>query len=384
MNIIVVNTQPVPSSGSGAASVNRILSYAKGLIMNGDVVKILSTSTYVDDCWHEYDNVPVRHLGGTPKENVFGLIGFIKTSFRLIHALSGEKKDVVLFVTSNYFLIILLELYCKFSGTKIVNEKSEYPFVVMSNSRIRRFLSPLYTNTAYKMLDGMVLMTRPLMDYYKTKVGKNCQLLEMPMTVDAERFDIAKVETEYGNYIAYCGNMAGNKDGVINLISSFNIASSSIGNVKLLLIGGSSSQHDWEMIEEAVRDTHNNNIILFGKAERGQIPVLLKNAKALALARPSSLQSTGGFPTKLGEYLATGNPVVVTKVGDIPLYLNEKNAYMVEPDNIVLFAKAIEAIFSDYKTAIEIGSRGRELAKTVFSSKEQSRRLHDFLLSING
>ena len=41
----------------------------------------------------------------------------------------------------------------------------------------------------------------------------------------------------------------------------------------------------------------------------------------LVLARPDNIQAKGGFPTKLGEYLATGNPVVVTKVGEIPNYL---------------------------------------------------------------
>ncbi len=182
--------------------------------------------------------------------------------------------------------------------------------------------------------------------------------------------------------IATNGNMAGNKDGVINLIRAFDKASTQIGDVKLVLIGGSSSEEDWNLIVNAVNGTNNNKIILYGKANREHIPSLLKNAKALALARPNSLQSTGGFPTKLGEYLATGNPVVVTAVGDIPLYLNETNAFIVEPDNIDSFSSAIERVFSNYEQALAIGEKGRELARTVFSSVEQSKRLNNFLLSI--
>ena len=59
------------------------------------------------------------------------------------------------------------------------------------------------------------------------------------------------------------------------------------------------------------------------------MPKYLCNAKLLALARPDSIQAQGGFPTKLGEYLATGRPVVVTKVGEIPDYLEDGvNAFL--------------------------------------------------------
>ena len=54
-----------------------------------------------------------------------------------------------------------------------------------------------------------------------------------------------------------------------------------------------------------------------------EVPQLLMDSEVLALDRPNSIQAQCGFPTKLGEYLLTGNPVVVTKVGDIPLFLED-------------------------------------------------------------
>lgn len=62
------------------------------------------------------------------------------------------------------------------------------------------------------------------------------------------------------------------------------------------------------------------------------MPQMLKNAEALVLDRPNSLQAQYGFPTKLGEYLLTGNPVVVTKVGDIPLYLKDGVSALLSED----------------------------------------------------
>lgn len=368
MRIAIINTLSVPS---GNASVNRFLGYGKELARLGVEVDVL-TSARCEDC--EIDGVIVTSCGNG--SSMFGALRRITKRVR-----KGEY-DAAILISNSLLLIYPLCLACKLGNVKFLQEKSEFPFVLMKKGFVHKLYAKFYVNTTYRLFDGLIVMTKPLMDYFKDKVRKGCKLLEMPMTVDTERFAIEKTDSEYGNYIAYCGNMAGNKDGVLNLIEAFNIASPKIGDVKLLLIGGSSNQEDWDRIVETVKQTGNQNIVMFGKATREQMPALLKNAKALALARPSSLQSTGGFPTKLGEYLATGNPVIVTAVGDIPQYLNETNAFVVKADDNYMFAAAIEKVFADYEQAVEIGKRGQDLAQTVFSSKEQSKRLYKYLENV--
>lgn len=102
----------------------------------------------------------------------------------------------------------------------------------------------------------------------------------------------------------------------------------------------------------------------------------------MALARPTSLQSTGGFPTKLGEYLSTGNPVVVTAVGDIPKYLNRDNSFIVEPDNNEKFAEEIISIWRNYSEAKKIGEKGKKIVEGVFDYRVQTKRLHQFINSL--
>ena len=368
MNIAIVNTLPVPS---GNASVNRFLGYGKELVRLDNNVDVL-TSANCNDCI--IDGLNIISCGR--RTTMLGALRGILSRIR------KQKYNVVILISNSLLLIYPLWFICKLYGVKFIQEKSEYPFVLMKKGFLTRLYAKFYVNTTYKLFDGLIVMTNTLMDYFKKKIKKKCRLFNMPMTVDTERFNIEKTHSEYGDYIAYCGNMAGNKDGVLNLIEAFNKASVKLGNVTLLLIGGSTSQGDWDKIETEVKGTQNPHIIMFGRATREQMPALLKNAKALALARPSSLQSTGGFPTKLGEYLATGNPVVVTSVGDIPNYLNDSNSFLVTPDNNDLFADALERVFSNYEQALKIGERGRKLALSVFSSKEQAKRLNDYLISV--
>lgn len=368
MKIALINTLPVPS---GNASVNRFLGYGKELVRSGAEIDVL-TSARCEDCVIEGVNI----FSYGKDTSMFGAL------MKITKRVRKGGYDVAILVSNSLFLIYPVWLACKRGKVKLLQEKSEFPFVLMKKGFMKKLYAKYYVKTTYRLFDGLIVMTKPLMEYFRDKVRKDCRLFEMPMTVDTERFAIEKTNSEYGEYIAYCGNMAGNKDGVLNLIEAFNLASHNIGDVKLLLIGGSSNQDDWNRIVETVKQSSNPGIVMFGKATREQMPVLLKNANALALARPSSLQSTGGFPTKLGEYLATGNPVIVTAVGDIPQYLNEKNAFVVKPDDNDLFAAAIEKVFADYEQAVEIGKRGQELAQTVFSSKEQSKRLFNYLKSV--
>ncbi len=370
MRIIIINTLPIPS---GNASVNRLLSYAKELVTSGDDVTVLSSGKSEEKA---------GMIDGVKYKN-YGYKGLMKALLAIIKALKREKPDVTILVSNSLLLIYPIWFICKTSGIKLLQEKSEFPFVLQNTTLLGKMLAKLYVNTTYKLFDGLIVMTKPLMDYFQDKVRRNAKLFEMPMTVDTDRFAIVKTDSEFGDYIAYCGNMAGNKDGVINLIEAFDIASSHISSeVKLLLIGGSTNQDDWDSIVTTVKQTENERILLFGKATREQMPSLLKNAKALALARPSSLQSTGGFPTKLGEYLSTGNPVIVTKVGDIPHYLSENNAFLVEPDDNQAFADAIVRVFADYEKALEIGARGKEVALSVFNAKVQTKKLNDFIQAL--
>lgn len=382
LNILIVNTQPIPSFGAGAASVNRILSYTKGLIKEGQNVRILSTGVGKDQCWHDYEGVPVKHLGRKSASSIIKILNYLLVAFHLICSLTKIKKDVVLFATSNYPLILLLEVYCKISRTKIVNERGEFPFVLMNKTKFNKYFAPIYVNTAYKLLDGMIVMTNPLLEFFQPKASKKCKFLLVPMTVDVNRFleSESLIDNPYGNYIAYCGNMGGSKDGVPNLLKSFSIVEKRGYDLSLLLIGGTNRQQQLDSLVELNNKLGNRRVFFFGRAEREKMPSLLKGAKILALARPSGLRSTGGFPTKLGEYLSTGNPVLVTSVGDIPQFLKDReNAYVVPPDNIETFADAICYIWDHYSEAQQIGLKGQELAKTVFNGDFQAKRIVDFL-----
>lgn len=369
MKIAIVNTLPVPS---GNASVNRFLAYGKELVKLGVNVDVL-TSAQCDNC--EVDGINVISCG-----NGHSMFSALR---RITKTIKKGKYNIVILISNSLLLIYPLWFACKRCGIKLLQEKSEFPFVLMKKGFLQKLYAKFYVNTTYKLFDGLIVMTKPLMEYFKTKVRKNCRLFEMPMSVDTDRFiNIQNSENKIGGYLAYCGNLSNKKDGVLNLIEAFSMVEPLFPQIKLVLIGGTSNNEDMGFYKDAVAKYDLKNVIFYGGVSRDEMPSLLINAKALLLARPSSLQSTGGFPTKLGEYLATGNPVVVTAVGDIPLYLNETNSFIVRPDDNNAFAEQILAILNNETKAIEVGQKGKELAMTVFNAKIQSQKLYKYLESL--
>lgn len=370
----MISTMPFPS---GNASINRIITYAKGLSELGESVDVV-TSASGSRAWNTYDGFRYRSLTKSLGNKILELILSI---FALIALLLKNKEGyrVVILVSNSLLMIYPLFLLLKIKGIKFLQEKSEFPFVLKRKDFLGVLYAKFYVGTTYKLFDGLIIMTTPLLDYFKDKVRKNALLFLMPMTVDSSRFSDVKKDPSVDQYIAYCGDIGGNKDGVENLISSFNLLKNKYSNWKLIIIGGSTVAEE-EKIKEYARKLDIPNIVFQGRVQRDEIPQLLVNAKILVLARPNSLQSTGGFPTKLGEYLSTGNPVIVTKVGEIPNYLTDNdNAFLVDPDNIQEFASRIEFVIDNYEEAKKVGLEGKKLALTQFNYKYQSQRLQTFL-----
>jgi glycosyltransferase involved in cell wall biosynthesis len=113
------------------------------------------------------------------------------------------------------------------------------------------------------------------------------------------------------------------------------------------------------------------------------MPQLLGNADILVVSKPDNLQNSANFPIKIGEYLSTGVPVVVTSVGEIPKFIiDRESGFLALPNNVESFYIKMYEVLSDYERAKQIGINGRKLAQKVFDYKIQSREMIEFINEI--
>ena len=391
-SIVYITTITLPQKGM--ASANRMLSISRGLVERGHEVQILTLRS--DDGKKEVfevDGVRCHSLtNGNENDScirkIFCLLQFI---FKTTGFLFVNKKRIDCVIVYAYFIPLLFSVYASTRLARIpsIREECEYPSCLTGSARnktgfMQQLRGFIELRVEPRLYDGMIVMTRTLITFLMPRVRRNCVLAHVPMTVDMNRFSYSVTESMFEfDYIAYCGDMSNNKDGVEDLINAFSLISEEYSELRLVLVG-KAVESDMKRLKKIAKQSPSGDKILFtGMIARHEIPGLLKNAKILAVTRPENLQAAGGFPTKLGEYLSTAQPVVVTKVGEIPDYLeNHENAYLAEPDNPASVASCFREVLDNYDQALLVGRRGQEVAQRAFNYHVQAGLVEDLICRV--
>ena len=392
INLVIYTNEPVPI---GMAATNRILSYSSGLVKIGNNVKIFSSKPGFNSIYHstkgKFEDVKYELLSNVKNWEfniLYKLYLFLQAHIKFIKILFHEKKNnksiIVLLVSNKIFSIIVIRIITWIFGCPLLQEKSEYPFQFMSKYWIRKVVfANIYSSFIYKLFDGMIVMTEPLYIFFKSKVRQTVPIIKLPLTIDSNRFVNAKVSEEYKfRFIGYCGYMGGNKDGLFDLIEAFSLIIKLVSNIKLVL-AGYAEKSELDKLKKIV-ETKNllNSVIFTGKLDRDQFPSFLKAAEILVLTRPDNIQAKGGFPTKLGEYLASGRPVIVTKVGDIEKYLIDKeHALLCIPSDIEDIKSKIVSVLLDPNLYENMAINGQKLAINNFDYIKKSIELESFFIN---
>lgn len=311
---------------------------------------------------------------------LYELKGIICSFFILTKLARAKNIDVLWYYGYDTLLGMVFAVWAHCLKIPVIEEKCEFQFRDRTTFR-KKLEAYIYEKVEVLLFDGMVIMTHALESYYVPLMKKKSKYVMMPILVDAARFENVGAANTSEKYIAYCGDPAGNKDGVPILVEAFSLIAQKHPDVKLYIIGGSHRRDVLPRLREKAEKLNIGDRVVFtGKVNPEEMPKYLCNAAVLALARPTSLQAQYGFPTKLGEYLATGRPVVVTDVGEIGEFLRDgENAYIAPPDSVEAFAAKLDYVLANYETAKKVGLKGKQVVFESFDYKMYERRIFDFL-----
>lgn len=378
--LIILGRLSYPSS---SASSNRVHLYCKAIKEAKGfpfVINIHSAFTKLQlfDYLGRYEGVPfyysqkttIRHKNLLIR-NINKIKGIVN-SIVIIRRLKEKHNVKVLFFSAGVMNELIFSLYLKLSGISIIKECNEAPsFLIKGRKAIR--CNVLFHSLRFKFFDEIIVISDYLYKYYSAIFPKN-KIFQIPILVDMDRFSSSlRTRTDGKKIITYVGYMGGNKDGLCNLIEAMAIIHKEVKDVQLELVG-SAPKKDMLHLKNKIDVLDLCDIVVFlGLKNAHEVPSILANSDLLVLARPDSKQAKAGFPTKLGEYLASGKPVVITRTGEIPKYLTDnKSAYIAEPDDINSFAEKVIFALND-KNAEKIGANGREVAGCNFDYRLYSK-----------
>lgn len=366
------------SYSAGTAGMNRILGYLRAFSSAG--VKTTVVFIYPDCKGSTMEvslpNITVRYLW---KEYYYSRRKLIEVFLRKIYPIRFRRCLKSGDIVFTYGVAEFQHFIMGVKGVKYYHERTEHPLAVGLGNPLTRFPMSKYYKDC-RSIDGLFVISTCLCDFFVSKGVKRDKVHIINMTVDPTRF-VGLTKKNNERYIAYCGVIFNNKDGIDLLIKSFALISKTYPDVKLYVMGPVPEKTDNNIIIELIRSLGiEDKVVLTGRIPSEEMPQMLKNAEVCALNRPDGLRAKAGFPTKLGEYLLTENPVVVTRVGDISLFLEDGvSALIAEPNNPASFAEKLDWVLSHREEASLIGKNGAKVARQSFDAFKETNKITEII-----
>ncbi len=204
----------------------------------------------------------------------------------------------------------------------------------------------------------------------------------MPISVDMDCFPEKPFRMDSSVSLFYAGSF-GKKDGLPVLLDAFDLLAERYRNICLVLTGRGDRESMKEFFDRVELSPHKERIEYKGYLDDKAYYSLLNTIDIPCMTRVDLAFAHAGFPFKLGEYLATGRPVIASRVSDIDNFLvNKENAMLVEAGSSTEICQAVEFLFSNQEAAAAIGEGGRNVARSFFDYKRQGKALLNFLEGI--
>lgn len=383
----------------GMASAKRQICYAKGLIASGNEVEVHACNRVHEPgedngykAVGSFEGISYNYISGKYKHKaklLRGLDWYVMDYLRaFIYACKTVKRHDVCFIyLYPLFPQILLLLAAKIKRAKIVKETCEHPLALGNvHSKWHQFCRWFEFHFVMPHYNGFVAISRDLEKFVLKYKGKKARYIIIPILVESKYngVDYSNQNSPYScPYIIHTGTMYEQKDSISKILKGFaRFKKENPSDCKLVFTGPQANEKCsyLPLIKELGIE---KDVDLLGLVSLGELNRLQHFAAMTIIYKSDNLQTRNCFPTKLGEMLMNGVPVITTTVGDSNLYLkNGESAYIFEPDDEDTLVKYIKYILDHPQEAHKIGQEGKKVAEHDFNPIIQGKRLSLFFYSL--
>lgn len=142
------------------------------------------------------------------------------------------------------------------------------------------------------------------------------------------------------------------------------------------LVGG--LEEDVARVCSFIASKRLNNVVLHGHKDRVDLPPYLWHADVLLLP-PSKTHPSAKWtsPVKMGEYLASGCPLISSDIPALRHWLNDGETLFVAPDDGAALAAGIRWVMDHKYEAQQMAMRGQKLAQSL-SYSQRAQQIMQF------
>lgn len=258
----------------------------------------------------------------------------------------------------------------------VITDLPEYMYTWDKSSPFKRIFGNLMK---YKMVklqelcDSYVLFTEPM--------AKRMKIANKPYIVSEGFYDssVFRKIQDNGKYkrktITYAGNL-GNIYGIKTLVQGFMKTN---GDYELHLYG---SGTEVDYIKSCVEN--DSRIKFFGRVKREEVLQALKKSHLIVINKPTSDDySNYSFSSKILECVASGTPILTTRVGGMPTEYYDY-FYFIDDETPEGISHALEKTLANEYELIDMGIKAKDFAKREKNYSSMTKKIYEFLLNTLG
>lgn len=209
------------------------------------------------------------------------------------------------------------------------------------------------------------------------------KMLRLPILIDTKAWSPAAEKSSYRElYYLWCGNAAVAEADVKFMLQALFLVRKQVPDIRLVLAGRASSEIRRTVASLAAScGLPGSSVEVTGYLPTGDLKEMMYNATGLLIPLWNEERSICRFPTKLGEYLASGTPVISSKTGDVGRFVEHgRSALLSDPGDVQGFANNMIFVSADPEKAGQIGVAGRHVAEKHLDFRNYSQSLYNFFM----
>ncbi len=391
INVIFMAHLPYPKGMAGTRLLSNLMA---GLKTGGAQVRMLILRQGRDF----HDNVPsgqhegieYHTLGAKIRPGwsaIFRIPGYFLEGLGFLKRWWKTHSTNVLFVYEHPSIDnLLFTIYARFLGYRVLYYLAE-DIRVQAHAkdffaRIKHASAKLLTRHIGWLADAVLVISRRLKQQIESVVHERCPVELLPICVN-----FATMPQRFGPMDEpvrmFYGGTFGEKDNFDLLLEAFERLCDMGHNLRLILTGQGDEQR-MKQVDERIRiSSFRDRIEHRGYLSQAEYSQLVPQSDILCMTRSSSAFAQAGFPFKLGEYLASGRPVIASRVSDVADYLTDrKDSILIQPDRVTEIIEAVEYLLRNPEQAESIGREGYQTARRFFDLNRQTPILLNLIQGI--
>ncbi|MEO1626061.1 MAG: glycosyltransferase, partial [Bacteroidota bacterium] len=277
--------------------------------------------------------------------------------------------------------VILYRLYSLLLGFPVVYNYVEWASAMQHRGSWKERLNDyLFDNWVVRSMDGAMSISEVLMANFE-KIAPGKSQLKVPIICDFEKFNRPKRPAERP-YFLYCGALV-YREVIDFILQAFDRLPEQPA-VELHLVLGGGDEEDYAALQKAIQTYDKGDLVrIFHNVPHQQIADHYLPALALLIPLRPTLQDAARFPHKIGEYVATGNPMISTNFGEVAHYFkDEESALIADAYEVEQFAAKMQYVLDHPEKAKAIGRLGKALGLKEFNYASYGQPIKNFLYQL--